>query len=111
MQGIYSGGTLVTEDVLDVLPDLVTHKVTNQLLDGSWHVQTIGDPATRVKVSFITDWDGMTLLNRLEATGGLVQVITTDPANDWTGVIDKPPSWRPSGNLYFGEFILLEVGA
>jgi len=111
MQGIYADGDLITPDILDVLPSKATHKVTNQLLDGSWHVQTIGSPATRVKVSLVTDWQGMETLNVLESTGGLVQVVTEDPANDWTGIIEAPPSWRKSGKLYFGEFSLLEVGA
>lgn len=111
MQGIYSGGNLIISGVLDVMPEKITHKAINRLLDGSWHMQVIGQPATKVKVSFVTDWDGMTLLNALEATGGRVQVVTEDPANDWTGIIEAPPSWRSSGKLYFGEFSLLEVGA
>ncbi len=108
MQGVYTkDDTLITNTILDAKPDKVTIKVTNQLLDGSWHVQTIGDPAERLTVSIITDYEGMELLNDKESIGEPIKVVTTNPPREWVGIIDAPPGWTRNGFIYRGEFVLL----
>ena len=110
-QGVYDkNSVLITDVILDVLPEKVPHKVINQLLDGSWDLEIIGTAAERVSVSIITDYAGKTTLDAAEATGETVTVITENPANEWDGVIAATPSWKRNGVLYFGEFVLLVMG-
>lgn len=112
MQGVYDkNDTRIIDRILDAVPDKVPIKVKNQLLDGSWHIQTIGEPADRVTVSIITDYTGMELMNEKESTGELIKVVITTPPRVWAGVIDAPPSWSRNGFIYQGNFVLLVTGS
>jgi len=44
---------LVSDKVTLAKPKQETTEVKNRLLDGSWHIQTVGDPAKSFELEFI----------------------------------------------------------
>lgn len=51
------GSQLITKDVLSVRPVQRTKESVNFLLDGSLHIQTIGEPMKGFEVAFLCDSD------------------------------------------------------
>lgn len=72
-----------------VVPEL--NKVTRRLLDGSWHIQTIGDPSKRLNVKLTAYSGGKQTIDELYGIGGLIKVVSRDKI--WTGYIDTV-SWE-----------------
>lgn len=64
---VHSTNTLLSDRLPLVTPKQEITGVTNRLLDGSWHVQTIGDPALSFEMELIIPGDRREELDTLAA--------------------------------------------
>ena len=99
-------GTIITERVTSVIPDYDTIKVVNRLLDGSFHVQTIGQGARICNVALMASETGKETIDIYESTATPVKV--TGSGKSYTGIIKDAPDWsllKP--NLYKASIVLL----
>lgn len=60
-------GALLSDRVTLAKPIQSTVEVQNRLLDGSWHIQTIGDPALSFEIEFIIPGNRRAELDTLAA--------------------------------------------
>lgn len=64
---VHSTNTLISDRIPLVTPKQEITEVTNRLLDGSWHVQTIGDPAHSFEIELVIPGDRREELDTLAA--------------------------------------------
>lgn len=71
-------------------------KIKNKLLDGSCHVQTVGDPIKYKDFIALADGDQTEMLNHMEAVGEPLKLI--EGSKYYIGMIDAQIKWdRKSG--------------
>jgi hypothetical protein len=114
MASLYdSNDTLITDRVSSVMPGYDVIKVTNRLLDGSYHVQTIGTAARIVTATFtVTSETTKDTVDLADAQATLLKV--TGSSKYYTGIIKDTPSWdRLAPGIYRTTITLLvsEEGA
>jgi hypothetical protein len=107
MANLYtSTDVLITSRVIAVIPGYDTLKVVNRLLDGSFHVQTIGTGGRVVNISLVADETSKDTIDIAESNCAPVKV--TAGTKYYTGVIKEAPKWdRPSPDVYRTSLILL----
>ncbi|QGT99497.1 hypothetical protein SYNTR_0904 [Candidatus Syntrophocurvum alkaliphilum] len=87
-------------------------KIRNQLLDGSYHTQIIGEPLKSINFKVIANQDQVEKINRLETNGENIKLIEYD--RTYIGEIGNPISWERltigykerNRRLYEGDCIL-----
>jgi len=104
--GLYENGELLTRYV-NIIAQKEAIKVENKLLDGSFHIQTIGAPADVLNMRiFVVGEETKEKIDEAEALCSEVTVVMN--GKYWTGIIRSVPSWqRRSTNVYEAEMTLL----
>lgn len=96
---------LVSDHLYDAVSGWDSIKIKNRLMDGSHHLQNVGNPARILKVSISCDRTGVETLDYAEAISKPIKVIVY--GKEWTGFIDSPIDWqRVSVDYYSGEFLI-----
>jgi|GEM_PF-2396597 len=109
-------GGVLTRIIEDAsLVELDSIQIKNRLLDGTFHVQTIGDPQKSVSVSAYVNGIQAKLINQYQASGQSLRLIIDEEVH--TGFIDEPITWgrktpkRSSETMwYYGTFRFVIVG-
>ena len=118
MQLKNSSDNLVSKYVQEISPiEYESTKIKNKLLDGSYHVQTVGDPQPYVNVEVFVNELQLDSINLGQANGEIFTLIKDDVS--YTGYIDEPvqwarktPRWTKENVLYLGifKFYINEIG-
>lgn len=96
---------LISDHLHDAIPGWDSIKIKNRLMDGSYHIQNVGEPARTLKVSVSCDRAGVETLDYAEAISKPIKVIVY--GKEWTGFIDAPIDWqRVTVDYYSGEFLI-----
>lgn len=82
-------------------------QITRRLLDGSWHIQTIGKAGKRLKIAMSTYEEGKNTIDAIHEIGGIVKVVNKDKI--WTGYIDTVDWEYVFKGLYNADMQLLVV--
>lgn len=99
-------GELISDHIRDAVPAYERKKIENQLLDGSFNVQTVGDPFRILNVTTLGNQETTDRLNYAEAIGEKIRVEVLGKRFD--GWIRSQISWSESAvNYYEGDFVLL----
>lgn len=111
MRGLYNYATseLITKYV-DVMPEKTAVKVINKLLDGSDHVQIIGDPNTILNIGILTTKTGKETIESLDAEGALFMV-EDGFADVYYGRILSRDNWEKTGVDLFRTTLVLSTEA
>lgn len=72
--------------------------IKNKLLDGSMHIQTIGDPIKYKTFMALANGSHVTMLNLMEARGEPLKLIEDDKY--YVGLIDAPIKWDRVSSWY-----------
>lgn len=112
---VHNTNQLLSDRLPLVTPKQDLTEVTNRLLDGSWHVQTIGDPAHSFELELIIPGNRRAELDtlaarktllRLERHGGIHLGIISG-AIDWEQLIGSTEASRA---VLKGKLLLLVTG-
>lgn len=97
-------------DVLTFVPGLEQNKVINRLYNGSYQIQTIGNPASYFDVEIFIYRTEMDLINLAEARAEVLLVSYNGLT--YVGCIEAPVQWDPviKGESYKGKIKFLIVG-
>lgn len=106
--GLYSaGGTLITPYV-NIVPKVDTIKVENRLLDGAFHVQTIGTGAKLLDVNLkVTKETLRARLDTAEMNGEEIRI--EFDGTYWEGIIRESLEWEKVARVFSTKFELLVV--
>lgn len=106
MSKIYDGPTEISSYV-KVNKQNDSIKVVSRLLDGSEHVQIIGQPTTRLEVEIIVDLAGREAIDTIDATGASIKVV--DEGNTYDGIIISKGSWDKITNELVKNSLVISV--
>lgn len=108
MTGLYTyDGTLITPYV-SVIPRKETIKIENRLLDGSFHIQTIGTSADVLQVTLqVASEAGRARIDLMEATGEELRIIVG--TEEWYGLIRNALQWEKRAGIFKTTFDLLVI--
>lgn len=84
--------------IYDLIPSLSGHKIKNKLLDGTMHIQTVGDPLSLVSFTIVADGYNMKLINQMDFIGQDIKVFYDNKF--YVGLIDSLSNWQEQ---MFGE--------
>jgi len=111
---VYFGSTLISDKVLEIRPVQHTFEVRNHLLDGSFHIQVIGEPAQSWELGFVVHATEREVINSYAARKD--RLILHRHGKQHTGIIDGNPEWEqivgsddPARAVYLCRIVLLEV--
>lgn len=82
------------------LPRLDVLKVENRLLDGSLHVQTIGDPLKLIKASVVTTEELALKIDQMQSSQA--ECFFVKHSERYRGLIRSPVDWKKVGR-YIGS--------
>ncbi len=118
MQLKNSSDVSIAKYVQEISPiEYESTKIKNKLFDGTYHVQTIGDPQPYVSVEIFTNEIQFDAINLGQANGEVFTLIKD--SNYYVGYIDEPVQWvrktprlTKENVLYFGtfKFYINEIG-
>lgn len=86
-----STGDIITNLVSDVLPTVDTNKISNRLLDGSYHIQSIGSDIMQINIVCHLTEAGKSILDRCYATDEPVKLVFYNTY--YVGLIMDAPKW------------------
>ena len=96
---------LISDHLYDAMPGWDSIKIKNRLIDGSYHLQNVGEPARTLKVVVSCDRIGVETLDYAEAISKPIKAVVY--GKEWTGLIDAPINWqRVTVDYYRGEFLI-----
>lgn len=96
---------LISDHILDATPGWDSIKIKNRLMDGSYHLQNVGEPARTLNITVSCDRTGVETLDYAEAISKPIKVVVY--GREWTGLIDAPINWqRVAVDYYSGEFLI-----
>lgn len=103
---------LVSDKVTMAKPKQETIEVKNRLLDGSWHIQTLGDPAKSFELEFIVCATAQETIDALAADKTPLRL--ERHGKSYVGIIDGNPDWDqligstdPARAMYRCRIVLL----
>jgi len=106
---------LVSNKVTLAKPKQETTEVKNRLLDGSWHIQTVGDPAKSFELEFIVCATAQETIDALAADKTPLRL--ERHGKSYVGIIDGNPDWDqligstdPARARYRCRILLLVTG-
>lgn len=107
--GIYTtGDLLITDHIQDAIPAWAGIKRTSRLLDGSYVLQTIGNPARKLELTIHGDLAAVERINQAESTGEALKVIAR--GKTWIGYIeDGPVAWSRSAHEYYAATVAILI--
>lgn len=83
---------LISDEITEVKPVQEQTQVVNRLLDGSWHVQTIGQPRHSYELEFVVTGDKREQIDGIASAKNLVRL--ERHGEIYTGIIrDEGPGW------------------
>ena len=82
----------ICDVVMDLFPAYDTLTIKNRLLDGSYHIQTVGQKVQTVDFTCVCNHAGMLRLNSAEADVEPIKVYYDDDV--YIGVIDQLGAWN-----------------
>lgn len=97
-------------EVLNFTPAMERTKIMTRLYDGSYNVQTVGDPANYAEATILVDsMSRLRAVNEAEALCALLTLRYMDV--DYYGYIDAAPGWKPvvRGSVYTASIKFLVV--
>ncbi len=97
------GGALITKYV-NIVPANEVHKVVNRLLDGSWHVQTIGAAASSLKVVIHAENESVRARIDLAMAMGELLTITLHGVSTQGVIIDNKLEWNKVAGSFSTSF-------
>lgn len=111
----HSTGDLISEIITLAKPRQETTEVKNVLLDGSWHVQTVGSPRHSWELEFVVHGTALAPVNALAADKTLLRLERY--GEDHIGFISGDPEWEqeigstdPARARYRCRILLLVTG-
>ena len=108
MAGLYTtSDVLITDKVTSVIPDYEIQEVENRLLDGSFHVQTIGQPARTCAIELmVTSGAAKETIDTCKSIKTPVKV--TGDGKYYIGTIRGVPQWTKNApGIYQTSLVLL----
>jgi hypothetical protein len=106
---------LISDNVILAKPRQETTEVKNRLLDGSWHIQTVGDPAHSFELEFVVLATAQETIDALAANKTPLRLHRHGA--DYIGIIDGNPDWEqligstdPARARYRCRILLLVTG-
>ncbi len=108
MVGLYTtDGVIITRTIKAVIPGYDTIKVINRLLDGSFHVQVIGQGARIVNLETVSVNDtAKGTIDLAESQAAPIKVIKD--SKYYIGIIKDAPKWaQQSRGVYQANLTLL----
>ena len=113
---IHQSSELISQHLPSVKPLQETIEVKNRLLDGSYLIQTIGDPAKSWEIEFVIPGDRREIVDACAARKTVLRL--ERQGKTYTGIIDGNVDWEQlvgshsaSLSTQKGHIVLLEVGA
>lgn len=113
---IHATNELISQHLPSVKPLQETIEVKNRLLDGSWHIQVIGDLAKSWEIEFVIPGDRREIVDTCAARKTVLRL--ERHGKTYTGIIDGNVDWEQLAGSHSaalstqkGHIILLEVGA
>ena len=99
--------TLISNILASVIPDYEIIEVENRLLDGSFHIQTIGQPARIVNVNTISvNTVNKKIIDTCKSTKISLKVVIDDEY--YIGIIRGNPTWtRVKSGIYQISIVLI----
>lgn len=109
--GLYDIYDSIITPYVNVIPKSDVVKIENRLLDGSFHIQTIGDAASLLKVTLQARDE--TVRERVclaETTGEEVKIIYN--SKYWKGLIRDTLDWDKTAGVFSTsfEFLVTDTG-
>lgn len=92
MSALYTSTGLITNRVT-VTRQKNVNKIVSTLLDGSEHVQIIGEPTTRLHIELFVDITGRNEIDSIDSQGDLIRVIDEED-NEFNGRILSKEYWQ-----------------
>lgn len=86
-----AAGTIISEKITLVKPRQETTEVVNTMLDGSWHVQTVGNSRAFYELEFVVPAAMMDALNQYAADKTLLRFERY--GKTFTGIVRGDPEW------------------
>ena len=111
MTGLYSATNDLITRYVNVVPKKDTIKVENRLLDGTFHVQTIGTSADLLDVKLQAVSEPVRArIDTAEATAEEVRIVFGNTY--WEGIIRAPLSWEKVAGVFSTsfEFLVIRTG-
>ena len=111
MTGLYSATNDLITRYVNVVPKKDTIKVENRLLDGTFHVQTIGTSADLLDVKLQAVSESVRArIDTAEATAEEVRIIFGN--RYWDGIIRTSLSWEKVAGVFNTsfEFLVIRTG-
>lgn len=106
---------LVSDKVTLAKPKQETTEVKNRLLDGSWHIQTVGDPAKSYELEFVVYATAQETIDGYAADKTPLRLHRH--GKNYIGIIDGNPDWEqligstdPAKAKYKCKIVLLVTG-
>lgn len=104
--GLYDSRDRLITQYVNVVPKKDTVKVENRLLDGGFHVQTIGSAGDVLDVTLqAATEDARGLVDRAEALAEEIRVTYND--RYWIGIIRDNLAWSKQAGVFSTSFELL----
>lgn len=91
--------TLITDHIRDEIPNKEAFQIVNRLLDGSWTMQTIGQPASEMNLTVYGDLTAVNALNQIQGAGIEIKIVSRGASRK--GVIDGQVAWSESAPGYY----------
>ena len=85
--------------IFDLIPDIDGNRIVNVLLDGTMHIQTVGDPLKTVRFDCVSTTNNIDAINQIYFEGEPVRV--EFDKKYYTGRIMQKSEWEVE---LFGEY-------
>lgn len=108
MSAIYKGNKLITR-LIRVTPQRSQKKVISTLLDGTDHVQIIGQGVNRIKIqTYVTNINDRNLIDQVDSEGGLLTVLDEE-GNYYDGRILEKEEWEKLAKGVYKTDLVISV--
>ncbi len=110
-----SQNKVLSRGIKDISPiQYESIQVKNKLLDGTFHIQTIGDPLKYIEFEILSNHDQVDLINKAEHQGEPLKLILD--SKYYKCLLEEKPDWqritmryKESKNRYYTAKIRLNI--